>query len=91
MKGDRYNRPGPNGAHREMWFGERKWRHLANVRWLDENGLVHQASDTCNLTLCELDKQYPELLHFKIVEATAAHANCVGCIGYVTWPQYPVG
>lgn len=89
LVGNRMNRPNADGSQRGD--GMKHGDELLNVRWLDSGGLVHQADEDCNMTLCELDKRFDTyLLHWPIVCATTERVTCVMCMGYPTWPSYPI-
>lgn len=92
MKGNILHRPGPDGRQRTTYVGRKgRDRILPNVRWRSEDGLVHQAADNHNRTLCEMGSSaFIKLLHEHIVENTLDRVDCVACIGYVTWPEYPI-
>lgn len=60
------------------------------MRWRDHESVVHQASEHNNLTLCELDKRFTNLLTVIVEEATNDPVTCIGCIGYPTWKDYPI-
>ena len=92
MKGDRHNRPGPDGRFREKYIGrEGQTGVLENARWRSEDGRVHQASRHHNRTLCEMgSNMFIDTLHERIVEFTRDRVDCVECIGYVTWHEYPI-
>jgi len=92
MKGRVLYRPGPNSEPRtiDTDHGER-YRTLSNVRWRGEDGRVHQASKHHNRTLCEMgSNDFTELFHVPVVEPTCDRVDCVECIRYVTWPEYPI-
>lgn len=58
--------------------------------WLDDNGVVHQASAWCNLTLCENAKTFRTLMVHRVIDTTDARVTCVGCIGDPDWGWYPI-
>lgn len=75
--------------YRPDYNGDQREGNFPNVRWLDEGGVIHQASAHNNLTLCELNKQFSLLMHWVIVAPTRARVTCVACISYPTWHEYP--
>ena len=52
---------------------------------------MHQASKHHNRTLCEMgSNDFTGLFHVPVVEPTCDRVDCVECIRYVTWPEYPI-
>lgn len=91
MKGVVHHRPGPDGQQRIYTGRERGHRTMPNVRWRSEDGRVHQASRHHNRTLCEMGSTaFIASLDVPVIESTPDRVTCVECIGYVTWPEYPV-
>lgn len=85
-------RPGSDGKHRTTWVRFEGRDHvLENARWRDGDGLIHQASEHHNQTLCEMGRtEFATLLHLGAMTHTVERVTCVACMGYVTWHDYPV-